>query len=209
MRGELQTEAEDMLPVPVCYTLVPSPEHDLEGHPENVARFELLETCYGRSAQAASPNAFDSAEISEEAILRVHPEAYLRSLEAACRRVRPTWIWRRPTSLRARWGRRVGRLEGHSPFVDSVLAGEARTGFALDSTTWPSRHGSTRAMGFCLLNNLAIAARHAQEAGPATGDDRRFRRASRERDAGYLRSRTPMCWISQRTSPGSTLGAVR
>ena len=152
-----------MPPVPVCYTLVPSPEHDLEGHPESVARFELLE-----AAMADLPGGIaervDSAEASEEAILRVHPEAYLRTLEAACLQG-PAYVDMAPTYVtQASMGAARRAAGGTLAVLDSVLAGEGRTGFALIRP--PGHHATaTRAMGFCLLNNLAIAARHAQEAG--------------------------------------------
>lgn len=156
-------EAEDMFPVPVCYTLVPSPEHDLEGHPENADRFDRLE-----AAMAALPpdiaQRVDALEASDDAILRVHPESYTRALQAACLQG-PAYIDPAPTYVtQASLGAARRAAGGALAVLDQVLAGKARTGLALVRP--PGHHATaTRAMGFCLLNNIAIAARHAQDAG--------------------------------------------
>ena len=152
-----------MFPVPICYTLVPSPEHDLEGHPENADRFDRLE-----GAMAALPpdsaQRVDAGEASDDAILRVHPESYTRALQAACLQG-PAYIDPAPTYVtQASLGAARRAAGGALAVLDQVLAGNAHTGLALVRP--PGHHATaTRAMGFCLLNNIAIAARHAQDAG--------------------------------------------
>jgi acetoin utilization deacetylase AcuC-like enzyme len=156
-------EAEAMPALPLCYALVPSPEHDLEGHPENAARFTFLE-----SALATLPSGvarrLEVSEAPEDLIQLVHPASYLHALEAACAQgpayvdMAPTYVT--PDSMGAA-RRAVG---GTLAVLESVLAGESRTGFALVRP--PGHHATaTRAMGFCLFNNVAIAARRAQDAG--------------------------------------------
>ncbi len=60
---------------------------------------------------------------------------------------------------------RLARLAagGCCEAVDQIMTGKARNGFALVRP--PGHHASSnQASGFCLINNTAVAARHAQEA---------------------------------------------
>jgi len=149
--------------LPLCYSLVPSPEHDLESHPENAARFDLLE-----SAMADLPPGvalrLEPIEDADDVIQRVHPLGYLQALEAACLQG-PAYVDMAPTYVtQASMGAARRAVGGTLAVLDHVLAGESRTGFALVRP--PGHHATaTRAMGFCLLNNIAIAARHAQDSG--------------------------------------------
>jgi acetoin utilization deacetylase AcuC-like enzyme len=149
--------------LPMCYTLVPSPEHDLESHPENASRFDLLEPAMAELPRGVAQRV-DADEAPEAAILRVHPSAYLNALEAACLQG-PAYVDAAPTYVtQASMGSARRAAGGTLAVLDHVLRGETRTGFALVRP--PGHHATaTRAMGFCLLNNIAIAARHAQDSG--------------------------------------------
>lgn len=93
----------------------------------------------------------------------VHDAAYVRMVEESCLEGR-LWMDGGDTSvcpesfLAARLA--VG---GACSMVDAVMRGQATVGFSL---TRPPGHHACRArgMGFCLFNNVAVAARFAQEA---------------------------------------------
>ncbi len=145
------------------YTLVPSPDHVLEGHPENPRRFQYFD-------QVFTPPVSDAATFVEPApakldrLTSVHPENYLSALEQAAKQG-PGFVdygdtYVTPASFQAALMAAGGAIE----IVSRVASGEASRGFALVRP--PGHHATfTKAMGFCLLNNIAIAARHAQSLG--------------------------------------------
>lgn len=147
----------------LAYCLVPSPEHTLEGHPEHPDRFARLERAMA-SLPAGAARRIEPRPAPEEALLAVHPDRYLRALEEACTQgpayvdYAPTYVT--PGSFTAACLAAGGTLN----VLDEVLSGRSHTGLALVRP--PGHHATaTRAMGFCLLNNAAVAARAAQRAG--------------------------------------------
>lgn len=138
-------------------------DHDTGPHPENSGRLAAIEEALNRDpdldlvVERNSP-----AEASDEAILRCHSELHLEHIEAA-RGGRghfdPDTVYS-PHSVEA-----ARRAAGAAILaVDSVIDGRSNTAFAL---VRPPGHHACReqAMGFCLFNNIAIAARHARHRG--------------------------------------------
>jgi acetoin utilization deacetylase AcuC-like enzyme len=147
----------------IAYALVPSLEHDMEGHPENPGRF----------AQLAIPERLPFAERMlrmqplpdiEESILAVHPASFLEALKKAATRG-PAYIDPAPTYVTpGSYQAALRSAGGVLATLDAIISGKATSGFAL--TRPPGHHATpTRAMGFCLLNNIAIATRFAQRNG--------------------------------------------
>ena len=147
----------------VSLTVVPSPGHFDPTHPEHPRRLEGLAQA-ASGAFAETLHIVPPAEAEEEALLAVHPPAHLEFLRKACEQA-PAIIDFAPTyvttdSLASARQSAGGTLQ----VLEEILDGRAGCGFA--AVRPPGHHATpTRAMGFCLLNNAAIAARAAQRRG--------------------------------------------
>jgi acetoin utilization deacetylase AcuC-like enzyme len=144
----------------IAYTIVASPEHNLSGHPESPRRFQH----FNRLAESPLSEQFLHIEPHEaplSAITAIHPPSYLTTLEQAASRG-PGFLdhgdtYVTPASFQAA----LDAVSGALSVVNAVIDGQARSGFALVRP--PGHHTSAaRPSGFCLLNNIAIATRHAQ-----------------------------------------------
>ena len=105
-----------------------------------------------------------SRPASREELERVHAPAMLDALEAACARGEPAEVGPGARIGRDSWEPALLAAGCTLAAVEAVLAGEADNAFAL---VRPPGHHATpeEPMGFCLLNNVAVAARHAQHLG--------------------------------------------
>ena len=131
-----------------------------EGHPERPERLRAIEQAL--EAEAFQTLSRDRARpVAREAILRVHPEAYVASLEAAV----PVSGYAEldgDTTLCPRTLDAAGMAAGAAcQAVDEIMAGRVDNVFV---AMRPPGHHAERAtaMGFCFYNSAAIAARHAQ-----------------------------------------------
>ena len=136
-------------------------EHDTGyGHPEQPDRMRaiadaLAAPAFGALKREAAPEA-DLA-----AIERLHPKAYIEMVRAAIpsqhhQRLDPDTV-----VSRGSWEAALRAVGGALRAVDAVVGGEAKNAFCASRP--PGHHAEpARAMGFCLFNNVAVAALHAR-----------------------------------------------
>jgi acetoin utilization deacetylase AcuC-like enzyme len=130
------------------------------GHPERPARLEAIEAIL--SSRPIGNTVLEGPSLAPlDAIARVHGEEHVRRIHALRDDVAELDPDTRvsPGSVRAALLAAGAAIDG----VDAVCTGEATGAFALVRP--PGHHAErARAMGFCLFNNVAIAAAHARAA---------------------------------------------
>jgi acetoin utilization deacetylase AcuC-like enzyme len=133
-------------------------------HPERPQRLAAVRAALERTgvAGAGLPIAARRAEASELAL--VHTEGYLRQLGQLAGR--GGWIDADTYYAPATWEAALCAAGGAVDLARAVIRGDAQRGFA--ALRPPGHHAEAdRAMGFCFLNNVAVAAAVARSEGLA------------------------------------------
>ncbi|MFL5870731.1 MAG: histone deacetylase family protein [Solirubrobacterales bacterium] len=141
-----------------------SHEHDTGPHPENASRLVAIEAALERAGWLGLERV-EAPVATREQLLRVHTAAHVDSIEAFTARGGGMI----DVDTVASGGSHEAALHAAGGAVratDALLAGEAE--FAFCGLRPPGHHAERdRAMGFCLFNNVAVAAAHAIAAGAA------------------------------------------
>lgn len=142
------------------YTFVPSRTHEFHDHPERPGRLDVLEPLL---------NSFDVERIeaipaTQEQVARVHQPRLIQAIEEACTQG-PGVIDSAPTYItQTSYSDALLAAGGVIACTQAVINKEAENAFAIVRP--PGHHAEPdRSMGFCIFNNIAVAAREALSNG--------------------------------------------
>ena len=142
---------------PLLFTDPSSLEHETGAHPERAARIRAIEAELARRDWLGYERR-EAPEVELERVQAVHSRAHVETVRQHSARGAPLDLDTR-TSPRS-FDAALHAAGGACALAEALLSGEAPTGFA--ALRPPGHHAEpARAMGFCLFNNVAIAARHA------------------------------------------------
>jgi len=128
-------------------------------HPESPRRLEVIYEMIEELGDKLNIVEIASRAASHEEIAANHDPRYVKEIAATAGRGN-TFLDPDTSACAHSWEAASRAVGGLFNLIDSVISGEIRNGFALVRP--PGHHAEhRRAMGFCLFNNIAVAARYS------------------------------------------------
>jgi acetoin utilization deacetylase AcuC-like enzyme len=135
--------------------------HDTGAHPERAARITAIEAELARHDWLGMER-LEAPRVARETLTAVHPVRYVRAIDELCA-AGGGFIDADTVVVQESYEAALRAAGGAVQLVDLLLTGEAVSG--MSALRPPGHHAEPmRAMGFCLFNNIAVAARHALDA---------------------------------------------
>jgi acetoin utilization deacetylase AcuC-like enzyme len=136
-------------------------EHDTGGHPEQAARIPAIERALAEREWLGFERELAPA-VGAAQLEAVHPRAYVESIERFCA-AGGGMLDLDTVASRDSYEAALHSAGAGVRAVEALLGGEAKVAFC--GLRPPGHHAEpARAMGFCLFNNVAVAARQALDA---------------------------------------------
>jgi acetoin utilization deacetylase AcuC-like enzyme len=137
-------------------------EHDYPGHPESSQRLRAIVDALDKSQMWERTLKLEAHPISLERLHRVHAPAYVRQVKQGAESGGAAWRGGETYVSRRSYAAALLAAGGLTNLVEAVVRGAAHNGFALVRP--PGHHASHDiGEGFCLFNNIAVAARTARD----------------------------------------------
>jgi len=143
------------------YTFVESPNHKFPDHPERPGRLDILQP----KLSSFDAEMVETKPASRDEIGRIHDPKIISALEKVCREEAPGIIDYAPTYVtKTSFEDALSAAGGVIACSRAVIQGDVKNAFAIVRP--PGHHAEPdKAMGFCIFNNVAVAARDAIEHG--------------------------------------------
>ena len=146
----------------LVYTHPASFAHETGAHPENAGRIRAIEEALA-NASLPGLTAMEAPRATTEQLARVHDPEHLASLAAFCAGG-GGMIDLDTVASEGSWEAALRASGAACDAVERLLAGEETSAFC--ALRPPGHHAETgKAMGFCLVNQVAVAAEHARAQG--------------------------------------------